>query len=85
METLAEQSCEQPSVQRLGLVATLACGLAALSMAGISRSATAANNAVRIGVQKTATLVILRERRILAPVLARLGWSVVWTEFPAGP
>jgi sulfonate transport system substrate-binding protein len=45
----------------------------------------AADKTLRIGVQKYGTLVILRERATLEPVLAKLGWTVRWTEFPGGP
>jgi len=47
--------------------------------------AAAAEHELRIGVQKYGTLVILRERHTLEPLLQKLGWSVRWTEFPAGP
>jgi sulfonate transport system substrate-binding protein len=47
--------------------------------------AEAAEHELRIGVQKYGTLVILRERHTLEPLLQKLGWSVRWTEFPAGP
>jgi sulfonate transport system substrate-binding protein len=59
---------------------------AALAAAmGAALPARAAGNVLRIGVQKYGTLVIMRERRTLAPILRRLGWSVTWSEFPGGP
>jgi sulfonate transport system substrate-binding protein len=48
-------------------------------------AARAENHVLRIGVQKYGTLVILRERHTLEPLLAKRGWSVSWAEFPAGP
>ena len=45
----------------------------------------AAGKALRIGVQKYGTLIILRERRELERALQPLGWTVSWHEFPGGP
>jgi sulfonate transport system substrate-binding protein len=53
--------------------------------AGWPLGARAGEQVLRIGVQKYGTLVILRERHALEPLLQKLGWSVRWTEFPAGP
>ncbi len=47
--------------------------------------ARAAGKALRIGVQKYGTLIILRERRELERALQPLGWTVSWHEFPGGP
>jgi sulfonate transport system substrate-binding protein len=59
---------------------------AAFAASGLSRRTAAAETRVlRIGVQKYGTLVILRERATLAPMLQQRGWTVRWTEFPAGP
>ncbi len=44
-----------------------------------------ATQTLRIGVQKYGTLVIIRERGVLEPLLARQGWRVTWAEFPGGP
>jgi sulfonate transport system substrate-binding protein len=40
---------------------------------------------LRIGYQKYGTLVLLKGRGTLEPVLARLGVAVQWAEFAAGP
>jgi sulfonate transport system substrate-binding protein len=65
---------------------TLAASLAALAVAiTLAAPARAADKVLRIGVQKYGTLVILRERHTLEPLLQKLGWSVRWTEFPGGP
>lgn len=63
-----------------GLVMTAATGTVARGS-----PAAAADKVLRIGVQKYGTLVILRERHMLEPLLAKQGWSVRWTEFPGGP
>ncbi len=59
-------------------------GLAAV-LAGAATRASAGEKLLRIGVQKYGTLVILRERHALEPLLAKQGWGVAWTEFPGGP
>jgi sulfonate transport system substrate-binding protein len=40
---------------------------------------------VRIGYQKYGTFVLLKAKGLLEEKLKPLGWSVAWTEFPAGP
>jgi len=57
----------------------------ALALGAWMLPARAADHILRIGVQKYGTLVILRERGTLEPALAKLGWTVRWTEFPGGP
>jgi sulfonate transport system substrate-binding protein len=57
----------------------------ALALGGLAPPAQAADKVLRIGVQKYGTLVILRERHTLEPLLQKLGWTVRWTEFPGGP
>lgn len=60
--------------------------LAALTVAVmLPRPGFAADKVVRIGVQKYGTLIIMRERKVLEPILQPLGWSVSWHEFPGGP
>ncbi len=68
-----------PSLARRTLLATMA---AVIVSPPLGR---AAEKVVRIGVQKYGTLIILRERKVLEPVLKPLGWSVSWHEFPGGP
>ena len=69
------------AVLRLGATAAVLTAGAT----GLPTRAIAASKVLRIGVQKYGTLVILRERQALEPLLAKLGWSVDWTEFPGGP
>src|SRR5579871_4831937 len=45
----------------------------------------AADKTIRIGFQKYGTLVLLKTKGLLEEKLKPLGWSVEWTEFPAGP
>lgn len=44
-----------------------------------------AEGTVRIGFQKYGTLVLLKTKGLLEEKLKPLGYSVEWTEFPAGP
>jgi sulfonate transport system substrate-binding protein len=65
-----------------GVFAAATAGLMACVLASLPA---AAEQVLRIGVQKYGTLVILRERHTLEPLAQKLGWSVRWTEFPGGP
>lgn len=66
----------------LGAASALSLGL----LAGLSpRAARAADKVLRIGVQKYGSLVLLKGKGSLDAALAPLGFSVTWTEFPAGP
>lgn len=59
---------------------------AALLAAGAARSARAADKVFRVASQRGAgTLLVLKQRGTLEAKLKPLGWSVTWTEFPAGP
>jgi sulfonate transport system substrate-binding protein len=49
------------------------------------KAARADAKTLRVGYQKYGTLVILKEKGTLEPVLEKLGYSVTWTEFPGGP
>ena len=51
----------------------------------LSLSAQAADKVVRIGYQKYGTLILLKARGGLDETLKPLGYTVTWTEFPAGP
>jgi sulfonate transport system substrate-binding protein len=64
---------------------TLAAFAASVALGAMAEPSSAAEKVLRIGVQKYGTLVILRERHTLEPLLQKLGWSVRWTEFPGGP
>src|SRR5258708_37887351 len=64
--------------------------LAALIVAGgfaasIATVGHAEDKTIRIGFQKYGTLVLLKTKGLLEEKLKPLGWSVQWTEFPAGP
>ena len=47
--------------------------------------AAAADKEVRVGYQKYGTLVLLKGKGLLEEKLAPQGYTVEWTEFPAGP
>src|SRR5690242_2888728 len=59
--------------------------ISALTIAGLPLFTRAESKALRIGVQKYGTLIIMRERRTLEAALRPLGWEVSWHEFPGGP
>lgn len=61
-------------------LAAAAAGLLALSLAHAR-----ADGTVRVGYQKYGTLILLKERAALEPALAKLGWTVKWSEFTSGP
>ncbi len=56
----------------------------ALPLLGSSFAA-AADQVVRIGYQKYGTLVLLKGKGLLEEKLEKIGYTVTWTEFPAGP
>lgn len=59
--------------------------IAILGFGAILSAQPAAAEEVRIGYQKYGTLVILKEKGLLEEKLKPLGFTVTWTEFPAGP
>ena len=61
----------------------LAAGLALPLFVG--EPASAADREVRIGYQKYGTLVLLKGKGLLEKKLEKIGYTVTWTEFPAGP
>jgi sulfonate transport system substrate-binding protein len=64
----------------------MACLAVAATLAGVPfAGARAADKEVRIGFQKYGTLVLLKAKGTLEKKLARLGFTVAWTEFPSGP
>lgn len=69
------------SLARLALAAS---AVAALILAPLA-SAQAQEKVVRIGFQKYGKLVLLKSKGSLEPKLKELGYTVTWTEFPAGP
>ncbi|MFG1187961.1 MULTISPECIES: sulfonate ABC transporter substrate-binding protein [Xanthobacter] len=64
--------------------AVLASGLAGALALGAA-PARAQEKVVRIGYQKYGTLILLKNKGLLEPLLKPLGYSVKWAEFPAGP
>lgn len=50
-----------------------------------SAPAQASDKIVRIGYQKYGTLVLLKGKGLLEEKLEKIGYTVSWTEFPAGP
>jgi len=55
------------------------------AMVVVSKPPVAAEQTIRIGVQKYGTLIILQTRGTLEKRLAQQGIKVTWTEFPGGP
>ena len=69
---------------------TLIRSLAKLALAGSIAMATVAaghaeDKVVRIGFQKYGTLILLKTKGLLEEKLKPTGYTVEWTEFPAGP
>lgn len=56
-----------------------------LLSAALPVSAEVVNDTLRIGYQKYGTLILLKARGTLEPLLAENGFDVQWIEFPAGP
>jgi sulfonate transport system substrate-binding protein len=65
-------------------LAILASGLAGALALGAA-PARAQEKVVRIGYQKYGTLILLKNKGLLEPLLKSLSYSVKWAEFPAGP
>jgi sulfonate transport system substrate-binding protein len=55
------------------------------AFAGRISPARAQTKTIRVGCQKYGSLILLKGRGTLEAALAPLGYSVVWSEFPAGP
>jgi sulfonate transport system substrate-binding protein len=53
--------------------------------AGIATVGHAEDKVFRVGFQKYGTLVLLKSQGLLEEKLKPLGYTVEWTEFPAGP
>lgn len=58
---------------------------AVAATAALSSTSARAGNTLRIGYQKYGALILLKGRGTLEKALEPLGFSVTWTEFPAGP
>lgn len=59
--------------------------IAAGLVAGVTGPASAQEKVVRIGYQKYGTLILLKNKGLLEEKLKPLGYTVKWSEFPAGP
>jgi sulfonate transport system substrate-binding protein len=70
-------------ISRRSFSAALA-GTALLPVLG-ARSVRAADKVIRVGFQKYGTLVLLKGKGILEGKLEKIGYTVEWSEFPAGP
>ncbi|CAN7582974.1 sulfonate ABC transporter substrate-binding protein [Rhizobium sp. LjRoot30] len=63
---------------------TMLTSAAAMPLIG-AIPARAADKLIRVGYQKYGTLVLLKGKGLLEKKLAEIGYTVEWTEFPAGP
>lgn len=70
------------SILRRHVLAALS---ALLAVPLVALPATASDKVVRIGFQKYGTLILLKAKGSLEEKLKPLGYTVVWSEFPAGP
>ncbi|MCF2522825.1 sulfonate ABC transporter substrate-binding protein [Bradyrhizobium sp. G127] len=68
------------SLARLAFAASAVAALALTTL-----PVQAQDKVVRIGFQKYGKLVLLKSKGSLEPKLKELGYTVTWTEFPAGP
>src|SRR4051812_38018737 len=78
------EQAERPSARKL-LAIALTAAVFALLLFLTAFPVRAAENVVRIGFQKYGTLVLLKSKGLLEEKLKPLGYTVEWTEFPAGP
>jgi sulfonate transport system substrate-binding protein len=69
------------SLARLAFAASAVAALALTTLTPVQ----AEDKVVRIGFQKYGKLVLLKSKGSLEPKLKELGYTVTWTEFPAGP
>lgn len=70
---------------RRGLLSTGLAGAIGYASYHVSGPARAEQKTIRIGFQKYGTLILLKGKGTLEKALEPLGYSVSWTEFPAGP
>lgn len=71
--------------QRVLLVFSLLSALSFAATGAAAPPARAQGSEVRIGFQKfTTTLLVLKAQKVLEERLGALGYTVTWTEFPAG-
>ena len=60
-------------------------GLGIFALIALSAACPAWAGQLHVGYQRYGTLILLKERGTLEPALAKLGWTVSWSLFPAGP
>src|SRR5437773_11350078 len=70
---------------RRGLLSTGFAGAIGYTSYYVSGPARAEQKTIRIGFQKYGTLILLKGKGTLEKAFEPLGYSVSWTEFPAGP
>lgn len=70
---------------RRALARLAGAAVLALSLAPLTGTARAEDKVVRIGYQKYGTLILLKNKGLLEQKLKPLGYTVKWSEFPAGP
>ena len=70
-------NCLVKGLTRLALAGGLAVGLAAAGQAE--------DKTIHLGFQKYGTLILLKTQGLLEQTLEPQGYSIRWTEFPAGP
>jgi sulfonate transport system substrate-binding protein len=74
-----------PNKKRRGVVLGLGAAILGTSLGYGLPTARAAQGTLRIGFQKYGTLILLKGKGTLEKALEPLGYTVTWTEFPAGP
>ncbi len=73
-----------PNKKRRAVVLGLGAAIVGTGLGGLP-AARAAGGTLRIGFQKYGTLILLKGKGTLEKALEPLGYTVTWTEFPAGP
>jgi sulfonate transport system substrate-binding protein len=74
-----------PNKKRRSLLLGLGAAAIGTSVRLGTKPVRAAASTLRIGYQKYGTLILLKGKGTLETALEPLGYSVTWTEFPAGP
>jgi sulfonate transport system substrate-binding protein len=69
----------------IGWTRGIAAAALIFGLAGAGPEAIAQDKTVTIGYQKYGSLILLKNKGTLEPRLKKLGYSVRWAEFPAGP
>lgn len=74
-----------PNKKRRAVVLGLGAAILGTGLGYGLPAARAAGGTLRIGFQKYGTLILLKGKGTLEKALEPLGYTVTWTEFPAGP